>query len=336
MTRGQAGRRRFLRLMAAAAGLMAGGSTLGPEVRGRPVAAEIWRGTALGGEASLTLWHENRRQARHLLKAAVWELRRLEGMFSLYRPDSSLSRLNRRGEIRTPPLEFLELVSISRALAETTGGAFDPTVQPLWELHARHFAAPGADPTGPSEAALERARARIGWRRLVIEEDRVAFARPGMKVTLNGIAQGYITDRVADLLRRQGMEPVLLDLGEIRALGRHPAGRPFRIGLRDPRDPRRILREVPLQDRAIATSAGSVTCFDPSGRMHHLFDPRSGRSARLYASVSVRAPRATLADALSTALYVLSPAERRALRGRFEDVEAWILHRDGRLEHRVV
>ncbi len=332
MTAGGIGRRRVIRLMAAAGGLAAGGSVLARAGTGGRPLAEIWRGSALGAEASITLYHEDRAEARRLLRAAVGELRRLEAVFSLYRPDSALSRLNREGRLAVPPLEMVELLAIARSFAERTGGAFDPTVQPLWQVYAGHFATAGADPAGPPEAAVAAARARVGWRHLRVESTGVAFARAGMAVTLNGIAQGYITDRVADLLKREGMASVLVDLGEIRALGRHPEGRPWQVGIRDPREAGALLRRVALEDRALATSAGSGTRFDGSGRFHHLFDPRSGRSAQRYLSVSVLAPRATVADALSTALYVMSPEEREALRGRLTEVVAWILHRDGRVE----
>ena len=328
---GRIARRRVIRLTAVAGGLALAGPILRAAAGGRP-AAEIWRGTALGAEASITLYHEDAGEARRLLRAAVAELRRLEGVFSLYREDSALSRLNREGRLAVPPLELVELLAAARAFAERTGGAFDPTVQPLWRLYARHFARPGADPAGPPAAAVEAARALVGWRDLRVESTGIALARRGMAVTLNGIAQGYITDRVADLLEREGMRTVLVDLGEIRAVGRHPDGRPWRAGIRDPRG-EGLLRVLPLAGRALATSAGSGTRFDAAGRFHHLFDPRSGASAQRYLSVSVLAPRATVADALSTALYVMSDGEREALRDGPEGVEAWILHTDGREEH---
>ncbi len=333
MTAGRSSRRRVIRMLAAAGGLAVGGTGLMAAGGGSRRAAEIWRGPALGAEASITLYHEDPEEARRLLTLAVAELRRLEKLFSLYRADSALSRLNREGRLAAPPLELVELLAFARSFAALTAGAFDPTVQPLWRLHAEHFAAPGADPAGPPAAAIARARGLIDWRQLRIESDEITFGRAGMAVTLNGIAQGYITDRVADLLRREGMRSVLVDLGEIRAVGRHPDGRPWRAGIRDPRNAEALLRILELEDRALATSAGSGSRFDAAGRFHHLFDPRTGRSAGRHASVSVMAPRATLADALSTALYAMSDEERQVLRGRFEGVEAWILRADGRREH---
>ena len=194
------------------------------------------------------------------------------------------------------------------------------TVQPLWRLYAAHFSRPGADPRGPAEADLARAQALLDYRAVEIEPSEVRFARPGMAITLNGIAQGYITDRVATLLESAGMGDVLLDIGEVRALGRHPDGRPWRVGLRRAAEPETIARTIALADRAVATSAGIASPFEPSGRHHHLFDPATGRPAPGAGQVSVIAPRATMADALSTAFAVSPPARAAAYAARFPEI----------------
>ncbi len=198
----------------------------------------------------------------------------------------------------------------------------------MWQLYAEHFSAADAEPAGPAAEAIDEARGRVGSDALVVAPDRVGFARPGMAVTLNGIAQGYITDRIAELLRDAGLEHVLVDLGEARAIGRHPDGRPWRAALADPAGG--VFGRVELEDRALATSAPSGFLFGTSGRLHHLFDPLSGRPQALYASVSVLAPDATTADGLSTAFVQMAePAIRRTLEGR-RDIVVHLLHDDGR------
>jgi hypothetical protein len=157
-------------------------------------------------------------------------------------------------------------------------------------------------------------RGLVDYRRIEVDAGRIAFARRGMAVTLNGIAQGYITDRISALLRARGFDNVLVNLGEFRALGGHADGAPWRVAVPDPVQPWRRLRTLALADAALATSGGYGTQFDAAGRHHHLFDPRDGRSAGFYRSVSVLAPDATTADALSTGLSILEPdAARRAL-----------------------
>lgn len=270
--------------------------------------ARTWRGVALGAEASITLYHP---QAEGVLKQALAEVRRLEKVFSLYRADSALSALNRQGYLNQPPLDLVRLLTEARGISEATGGAFDVTVQPLWDLYARHFQTPHADPDGPRRDAIETASVLVDYRGIEVTSRRIALARPGMAITLNGIAQGYITDRIADLLCAHGLRHVLINLGEVRGLDGHPDGRPWLVGLEDAVEPHRIARTVELDNQAIATSAGHGTRFDRGGRHHHLFDPRSGISANRYLSVSIMAPNATVADALSTGFISMTPTQAK-------------------------
>lgn len=297
-------RRRVIRLVAAASGLGLAGAI--GALHGRSPDPEVslheWRGRALGADASLLVGLPDAEQARRLIAQARAEIERLEGIFSLYHPDSALSRLNAVGELRNPPWELVALLDRARQWGELSGGAFDVTIQPLWRLYSAHFSQPGADPLGPPEAAVAAARQLVDYRAMDVSAERIVLARPAMAVTLNGIAQGEITDRVARLLAAEGLEHALIDLGEFRALSSHPAGRPWRVGVEDPRKPGTLLTEVALAGRAIASSATTGTRFDAEGRHHHLFDPRSGRPSRGLLGAGVIARRARDADALSTAL----------------------------------
>ena len=305
-------RRRFIGISAAAAGLAL--LPFAPRAgRAEVSALRVWRGSALGADACIQLHHPD---AERLLGVCLAEIERLEAVFSLYRPDSALVRLNRAGELAEPPFDLVRLLSESAGFSALTDGAFDPTVQPLWQLYAGHFATPGADPKGPPESAVREALARVGWQGVVVEAGRIGFARPGMALTLNGIAQGYITDRVIERLRAAGVERVLADLGETRTLGRHPDGAPWRIGLEDPRHRGQITRTLDLENRALSSSGGYGTVFEPSGRFNHLFDPATGRCAERWPAVSVVADTATTADALSTAFCFLSQDRMRAVLAR--------------------
>ncbi|MDG4603778.1 MAG: FAD:protein FMN transferase [Defluviicoccus sp.] len=266
----------------------------------------VWEGTALGAPARLVLFGEDGRTGTATVRACLDEVERLEREFSLYRPDSALSRLNANGVLDRPSLDFFRLLRLSVAFGERTGGAFDVTVQPLWQAYADHFTAHPDARAGPPPAAIAEAVSRVGYQRLSVSSERIVLA-PGMAVTLNGIAQGYITDRVADLLRARGYTNVLVEMGEIRALGPAPAERPWSIALAAPPSAAAEPLSLPLRDGAVASSAGAATAFDPAARFHHLFAPESGESATTFAAVTVMAPRATLADALSTAVFVAEP-----------------------------
>ena len=301
-------RRRFIRISGAVAGLSI--AALGGWTRlaaGSPLLHE-WTGIALGADACLRLYHPDAAEAERLIADALAEVHRMERVFSLYDKTSALCRLNRDGVLVDPPQELVELVAASVGYARATSGAFDATVQPLWDVYAGHFGVAGADPDGPPPSAIDRALAKCGYRRVSVDATRIRFDQAGMAMTLNGIAQGYITDRVAELLRARGVAHTLIDMGETRALDDHPSGRPWSVGIQDPSHTG-IIKTIDLDNQAISTSGGYGTKFDAAGRFNHIFDPATGSCATRYRSVSVIAATATCADALSTAFSVM-PIDR--------------------------
>lgn len=330
-----ASRRRFLAVIGAAAGCAL---PLYARAVGRLAPTPVvWKGTALGALATITLVHEDGARARAVLADCVAEVERLERVFSLYRADSALSRLNATGALQAPPAELVELLSVCLAFARSSGGAFDPTIQPLYALYDSHFRAPDAAPEGPPAEAIARVLASVDHRRVQVSGERIAFGARGMAITLNGIAQGYVTDRIADRLRREGYADVAIDLGEARASGRRADGRAWTAAVVDPVEPSRTLFELTMGDApgqvgALATSAGAGTRFGADPRVHHLFDPHTGRSANRYASVSVAASRATIADGLSTTLSIVPRESASVLLSAHPSARAWFVHADGRTE----
>lgn len=318
-------RRRFIRVSA----MMAASAVTQP-AWGAPLQPIVWRGRAMGTDAQITLYHADSGFAGKLLEDCQALISDLESQLSLYQPDSALSRLNRDGALHQAPLPLLEILHLAHDIHLRTDGAFDVTVQPLWRLYLDHFAQADADSSGPPVREIQAARRNVDGRAIRIAGSRVSFGRPGMAVTLNGVAQGYITDAVARLLSNAGMGHVLLDLGEYRALGPHPSGRDWRIGLRDPQHPLQLMHRVKLNKGAIATSGGYGTQFDLSGRFHHLFDPASGLPARHYRSVSIIGPDAARADALSTGLSALPlPRAKMALDSFGPDWGGYFITNDG-------
>lgn len=321
-------RRRAVTLIGAAAGLplLSGPIDTGATER-LPVFE--WRGRALGTDARLVLAHADERAARRAAKLCMAEIARLEKAFSLFAGESEISRLNRDGELSAPSLDMRLVLSEAMRLGALSRGAFDVTVQPLWQLYARHFGKAGTALTHSFEQELAAVRSRVDYRRLDLDNGHVRFAAPGMAVTLNGIAQGYITDRASDLLRDAGFDRVLVQLGETRALGRPGAGQAWRVAIPNPKAAEARSATVEIVDQAIATSSGLATRFEPSGRYHHIYDPGTGRSAEAGFSVSVIADRATEADALSTALAVTGPETARRILAESGGAEALFVLPDG-------
>ncbi len=285
-------RRRFLTITAALGAAGIGGLAL----PARSDSRVVWSGVALGAKARIFVDTGDRDEASGLVAACVAEIDRLEGLFSLYRPDSEINRLNDKGRYEAPSGDFLQILSLAGAVHQASGGAFDPTIQPLW-------------------AALAGAKMdcrSIGFEHVRYGPQAVSFDRPGMALTLNGIAQGYVTDRIATLFAAAGLRHVLVDIGELRALGgrRDGTGWPVRIAGSD--------RVVSLGDRALATSATHGTTIDRAGTVGHILDPRTGRPVVADRQVTVSAPTAALADALSTAVCILPGDEIEGLVGAFD------------------
>jgi len=324
-------RRRFISIAAAFGGgslLACSRASATNAALSRPVR---WRGSALGAEAEIQLYNSNHGNAQHALLGCRMEIARLEALFSLYRLDSAINTLNREGSLEHPDSDFLNLLSRAASVSALTAGAFDITIQPLWSLYASHFSSTSANPAGPKESEIAPTLALIGWDGVELSAKRIGFARKGMAITVNGIAQGFITDRIAQLLRRDGYENVLVQLGESYAMGRHADGRPWRVGIGSPDGEGAVLTSVSLENRALATSGGYGSPFSQNGQHHHLFDPQNGRSANHYRSISVLAPDATTADALSTALAVTPREHLQRAVANFSDTRVFLSGNDGEL-----
>jgi FAD:protein FMN transferase len=323
-------RRRFIAVSAAAAGLPL--LPMLPQAAATPVASATlrsWHGVALGADAILQLNHPDPAIADRLIERALAEVHRLERIFSLYREDSSLSRLNASGSLADPPMDFVRILAESEEFSRATGGVFDISVQPLWDLYAAHFLRDYTDAKGPTAGEISAVLTRVGHGSIEVDTRHVRLRQPGMGITLNGIGQGYITDRVAEILIANGIDRALVDMGETRALGERPSGGPWLIGLEDPRSPGAVAETIPVRERAVATSGGYGTEFDAAGRFNHLFDPRTGATSSLYLSVSVIAPTATMADALSTAFSLMPLNETQRTVDRYR-IHAHFTLPDGR------
>jgi thiamine biosynthesis lipoprotein len=325
-------RRRAIRIVAAAAGL----PLMIAAVRATAPAGRLfdWQGEVLGGLAELSLWHTDEAAARRTIRKVETEIARFERIFSLAHTDSEIARLNAAGALVKPSPELRGLMEESRRFSVLSAGAFDVSVQPLWRLYEAHFWSRTAVQDDVLARARDVARDLVDFRAIDIGSARIAFAREGMAVTLNSLAQGYITDAAADLLRNEGYATAFVDLGEIRALGRHPDGRAWRVGIRNAQATAGVMQggvaqTVDLADTAMAVSGGYGTIFEPSGRFHHIFDPHTGESAHGLIDATVIGPLATAANGLSTALCVAGEEHAAALVAACPGYRAILTRPDG-------
>jgi len=320
-------RRRAIRIFAAAAGL----PLMIAAVRASAPRPQLfrWQGQVLDDVAELTLWHSDAALCRRTISKVRVEIARYERIFSLYRPDSEIARLNAAGELRHPAPELRALIEESQRFGILSGGAFDISVQPLWRLYEAHFWSQTHVVADIVARAQETARGLVDFRRIETGASRIAFAVEGMGITLNSVAQGFITDAVTEILRNEGFEQAVVDLGEFRTLGIHPDGHPWRIGIRNAPVTSGAGRLVELADTALAVAGGYGTIFEPSGRFHHIFEPQSGASANRLADAAVTAPRATTATALAVALCVLGEESAHALLQACPGARALVTRPDG-------
>ena len=231
-------------------------------------------------------------------------LEQTDAVLSTWRPDSEISRLHSAvGEAPTQlTAATCSLLSEAGRLAAYTGGAFDPVVGALveaWDLH-------GAGRV-PTRHQLESARAHSGWHRVRLDSERCTLSMPvGVSLDVGAFGKGEALDRV----RREApvVEPWLIDLGgQIAVSGAPPGMDGWEVAIAHPRDRRRAAIPITLTAGSLATSGGERDLDVTGTRVGHLLDPRTGAPAPFGGSVSVWAEQALVADALSTALFVMGP-----------------------------
>lgn len=285
----------------------------------------------MGGEA-LIRFADDRGAARaeRAARAAVAEARRIEAKFSRYRAQSVVAALN--GEAGRGPVvidgETEHLIRAALELWKATGGRFDPTVGVLrraWDFKAARV---------PSAAEVAALLPLVDARAVELRHGAVALGKPGMELDLGGVGKEYAADRVAGVLREEGVDSAVINfLGDVRTLGRRGDGRPWRVGVQDPRDRSRCRLVLRVGAEAgVATSGDYERGFERDGvRYHHLLDATTGWPARGLASVTVVAPTAFDAGRLATAAFLLGPGAGRDLLERTASVEGAMITEAGEL-----
>jgi FAD:protein FMN transferase len=279
---------------------------------------------AFGTEISIVALHGDSGVAARAIGAAFDEIERVEQVMSLYRPDSQLCQLNRDGFLQRPHPYLVAVLEKAQSVARESEGAFDVTVQPLWEL----YAAAMKRNTIPDAAAIAQARSKVDWRRLEVSAQRIVLREKGMAVTLNGIAQGFGTDRATAALRAHGVRHSLLNTGEISTVGRKEHEQPWKIGIQHPRESEAYISLAALDGRCMATSGDYATSFSADCAYNHIFDPHTGRSPDHFSSVTIVANSAMEADALTKPVFV-GGLERGLELIAAHGAEAYIVRKDG-------
>jgi len=264
-----------------------------------------------------------RELAAEALSSAEVALRNVETRMSRHLEASALSRLNAAaaGQAVTLPVELMDLLRVSRELAEATQGAFDVTCLPIIDAWKQ------ADKQGrrPSEDELAAAMALAGWEHFGLGDGTVTKDADGARIDLGGVAKGYGIDRAVWAMLEVGTSGGLVNVGgDVRGFGGRPGGEAWIVGIRSPFDESVLLR-LAIRNAAVCTSGNYERHIEIDGKRYsHIVDPRTGRPAEMTPSVTVIAPTATLADAWATALSVLG-ADGLELIEKLDGVEAMLV-----------
>ena len=294
----------------------------------RPADETVHHGAALafGTTIAISVVHPDARVAAAAIAAGLSAAQEVDRLMSIYHPDSQVYRLNRDGVLAHPDPRLLVVLGQAVGLSRMSEGAFDVTVQPLWRL----YSTAAAHGKLPDDASRRHAQVLVDWRQLAFDQDVVRLRRPGMSLTLNGLAQGYAADLALAAVQAHGIRDVLLDTGEFVARGQKPRRRPWILGVRDPRDADVLAATLYVQGCSVATSGDYECTFTPDYRHHHIFDPSLGDSPDELASVTVLAPTGLLADGLSTAFMVMGWERAHALAARLPAVDLMAIDKRGR------
>lgn len=293
-------RRRFIKILASS--MIGLGMTphigLSQSNGGNPVR---WQGYTMGAVGQFSI-HDSPAKAKKMIQVCFTEIRRLEKIFSLYDPYSEICLLNKTGVLNQPSPEWKSILQVVDHVHTETNGLFDPTIQSLWKLYSEHHQGGQNRDKGPSQQQIDEAKTLVRWKNVHWDKTRVALEQSGMEISLNGIAQGFITDHITEILKNEGFEHVLVELGETRAIGCHPSNRPWNLAVKSVNGST-VHEIVHVNNQALATSFRDGSSIDLDGRFNHVINPLTGRCDQSrWRGVSVVAPTATEADGFSTAL----------------------------------
>ncbi len=286
----------------------------------------------MGTAIQVELWCEDAGLAEVAMAAVIAEMHRIDRTMSPHKAGSELSRINREAADKAVAVsdEMFELLTRAKQFSALSDGAFDITYASAGHLYDYRAG------YRPNDATLDAACALIGWRGLELEPVRrsVRFARQGMRIDLGGFAKGHAVDNGVAILRRHGIAHGMVSAGgDSHVLGDR-RGRPWTIGVRDPRRAGEVVAVLPLEDVAISTSGDYERFFERDGvRHHHLIDPKTGRSARGVRSVTILADDGLTSEALSKCVFVMGCEQGLRFIESLPGVDAVVVDAEGCLHY---
>ncbi|WP_226846770.1 FAD:protein FMN transferase [Dehalogenimonas etheniformans] len=320
-------RRDFVRISAVGAGVLALGGLGIRELLATGGVKEVSETRQLLGTfITIKLVDTEPELAAKAIQGGFAEVERLSSILSRFDPGSDLAMLNRDGYVDNAAPELLGIMQKAKHISDITGGAYDVSVLPLLNLYVDSFADGGAP---PSEKQIDAAKDLVNYSGIEVKDKRISLAAPGMCLTLDSIAKGFVVDQTASLLRGRGYSRVLVaGSGDMSLRGARDDGQPWKIGLTHPRALAGYYEVFQTTNDSIATSGDYENTFTPDFSWNHIIDPRIGHSPRELASATVLASDTTYADALSTSAMVLGKTDALSLLESLPGVEALLIDKN--------
>ncbi len=288
--------------------------------------SETWM--AMGTFVTMTLMHTSKDEAKEVIDRAVEEIDRLTGLMDRFDESTAVARLNREGAIEDAPPEVIEVISRGLYHHQLTRGCFDISVKPVVDLFEERMG--HGKEALPTKKELKEALALVDSHQIEIEGRSVRFKKPGMGITLDGIAKGYAVDKASEMMTALGIENHLINAGgDIRTMGFKEDQRPWAVAIQDPQKGKDYPDVVLMNDGAIATSGDYERFYDRQKRFHHIVNPITGLSPERTSSVSVMGSKTMDVDALATAVLVMGPDQGIRFIDSLPLYESLIITKDG-------
>ena len=287
----------------------------------------------MGSDFELTLVAENALTGEQLLAEGIAEIERIERLISSWDPKSETSQVNRMAGVAPVEVsdELFELVQRAKAISRLTDGAFDITyasVDPIWSFNGETM-----DP--PDASIIAASVAKIGFQKVLLNPSDKSIFLPekGMKIGFGAIGKGYAADRVKSLLQAKGVASGIVNAsGDLSAWGMQPNGQPWQVGLVNPKNKNKVFAWFPINNSAVVTSGDYERFLLLDGKRYgHIINPKTGYPSKGVISCTVFAPKAELADALATALFVLGIENGLYFVNQLPEVDAIMIDDEGRL-----
>ena len=257
----------------------------------------------MGTMVAVTVVDQSVAKAQSAMHQAFEAISRMAPTFDRYRSGGALYELNSTGKLNHIPPDLSQVLSLCDQVHRTSGGAFDITVAPIVDAYQNSFR---TNKSLPQSKQLEQALSALGG--FEHQNGKARLTKENAAITLDGVAKGFLVDTGMAALKLAGVSHALINAGgDVAAMGNRADGKAWRVGVADPADKTQTKEIIHLTNAAVATSGNYEIYFDQEKLFHHIIDPSTGASPKTEVSASVKAPSAALADALSTACFVMEP-----------------------------